>query len=172
MSKEEMTKNCREALWEKLDSLGMKYERVPGHSARIRVISGVWKGQDWASMTVQIRCSSLKNDGFYPKEIKVYGWVAEYWSRPLDHDLLICGACSEEALKFYVFNAKDVAGLPDIHIRFKDVRKRVQLFQSMTDLEVVKRHLENYPDGRYGVVSPLEEEINRKILNGLDAFDL
>jgi hypothetical protein len=156
MSKEEMTKRCREGLRARLDLLGMNYERVPGRSARIRFTSGMWKEQDWTHKTAHMRCSSLKNDGFYPRQIRAYGWAAEYWGTVLHYDLLICGAYSEESVKYYVFDATYLVALPDIHIRFTDVRKRVQLFQSMTDLEAAKRHMENYPDGRHGVVSPLD----------------
>jgi len=173
MTKEEMTIDCRKAIYNRLDNLGMKILRVPGNSETIRIISGTWKGQDWTDKTARIRCSSLKNQRFYPKGVNAYGWVAQDWRQALDYDLLICGAYSDEDVRIFVFSSKEIGSLPDVHLRwFMEIRKRLQLFQSTSDLDAAIEYVNNRKDGRLGVISSWEEGVNRKILKGSDNFDL
>ena len=73
----------------------------------------------------------------------------------------------------FVFSSEEINRLPDGHMRrFVDIRKRLHIFQFVPDLEAAMEHVNNRLDGRLGVISSWEEEINQMMLNGSDAFDL
>jgi hypothetical protein len=171
----EMTSKCQAAVLDKLDELEMKYKKVSGHSPTYRIISGTRNGVNWARKVIHIRYSSLKND-IRPISILSYSWMALDWRAPLlDYDFLICGASRGEFDdRIFVFEAKDVhRKLPDILSgRYQDVKRRIHLFQSMSDLESAILDLGRGPKHVRGVITPWEEEVNRKILRGSFEFDL
>lgn len=171
----EMTSKYQAIVLDKLDELEMKFKKVPGHSPTYRIISGTRNGVNWARKVVRIRCSSLKNE-FRPISILSYGWMAMDWRIPLlDYDFLICGASRGELDdRIFVFEARDVhRKLQDILLgRYQDVKRRIHLFQSMSDLETAIIELKRRPEGARGVITHWEEEVNRKILGGSLEFDL
>ena len=168
-----MTSKCHDAVLERLDDLGMTYVKTPGPSPVYQILSGSRKGVDWRSKKIHIRCSSLKND-FRPKSILSYGWIAQDWSSPIDYDFLICGACpGGDVSRIFVFEAKDTVTLPDVHLsRYRGIRKRIHLFQSISDLEAAKIDLKIRQEGGRGKISPWEEKINQVISSGSEFFDL
>ena len=172
----ELMSKYHTAVLDNLDELGMKYKKVPGHSPAYRIISGTRNGVNWARKVVHIRCSSLNNYDIKPISILSYGWMALDWRFPwLDYDLLICGASQGELDdRIFVFESRDVhRKLQDVLIgRYQDVKRRIHLFQSISDLETAIIELGRRPEGFRGVITPWEIEVNRKILGGSLEFDL
>ena len=171
----ELTSKCQGTVLDKLDELGLIYKKVPGHSPAYRIISGTRNGVDWARKVIRIRYSSLKND-FRPISVLSYGWMALDWRSPsVDYDFLICGAgCGELDDRVFVFEAKDVH--QKLHNtllgRYQDAKRRIHLFQSMSDLETALMDIGRRPKDRHEMITPWEEHINRRILGGSIEFDL
>jgi len=171
----ELTSKYHATVLNELDELGMKYKKIPGHSPTYRIISGTRNGMNWARKVVRIRCSSLKFE-LRPISILSYGWMSLDWRFPgLDYDLLICGASQGELDdRIFVFESKDVhRKIQDVLIgRYQDVKRRIHLFQSISDLETAIMELGRKPESLRGAITPWEVEVNRKILGGSLEFDL
>jgi len=171
----ELTSNYHNAVLHRLDELGMEYKKMPGHSPAYRIISGTRNGVNWARKVIRIRCSSLKYD-IRPISILSYGWMALDWRVPsLDYDYLICGASQGELDdRIFVFESRDVhRSVQDVLIgRYQDVKRRIHLFQSISDLEMALRELGKKPNHAYGAITSWEIDVNRKILGGSVEFDL
>jgi hypothetical protein len=174
-SKWELTSKCQAVILDNLDELGMKYKKLPGHAPTYRIISGTRNGVDWAKKVIRIRYSSLKYD-YRPTSVLSYGWMALDWRFPsLDYDYLICGAGRGELDdRIFVFEAKDVRRkIQDVILgRYQDVKRRIHLFQSLSDLETALFELGRRPEGGRDVITPWEEHVNRRILGGSIEFDL
>ncbi len=171
----ELTSKYHATVLNVLDELGMEYKKIPGHSPTYRIISGTRNGVNWARKVVHIRCSSLKNE-LAPLSILTYGWMALDWRVPwLEYDYLICGASQGELDdRIFVFESRDVhRKVQDVLIgRYQDLRRRIHLFQSISDLETAIIELGRRPERFRGVITPWEVEVNRKILGGSLEFDL
>lgn len=174
-SSKNICKECREAILEALNTLGIDFE-IPRRPVSLNMIRLVFKsneGETEVAKLALIRCSSLKNESLYPKGIDYYGWTVQYKEQVIDYDLLLCGAKMAGAWRIFVFVANDLVSLPDVDIgRYNNVGKKLHLFQSLDDLETAKNHLLQRPSGRLGQIAPWEEEVNREILGGSNRYDL
>ncbi len=87
---------------------------------------------------IEVRSSTLKNEGLYSEKIMFYGWRLQNWNEEIGYDYLVCVAF-DDALsnpRFYLFRRDEVEKANDVWIgRFGKVRKKLHLFRTLDEME-------------------------------------
>jgi len=93
---------------------------------------------------IEVKTSTLKNDGLYDKQMKFWGWTVSRENQKREHkfDILIGVALDDTWKKpeYYVFNYDD-ACVKNSNVklkRFKNIQKKIHIFQDVKDLELAK----------------------------------
>ncbi|MDE4907163.1 hypothetical protein L0665_00780 [Methanogenium marinum] len=119
---------------------------------------------------IEVKTSTLKNDGFYDKNVDFWGWTVSRQGQKKEHkfDILIGVALDDSWRRpeYYIFNYEE-AFINNSNVelkRFKSIQKKIHIFQDENDLTVAQSVS---PDG----ITENEGYFNRhksEFLNGWD----
>ncbi len=88
---------------------------------------------------IEVRSSTLKNEGIYSEKIMSYGWRLQNWNEEeIGYDYLVCVAFDDVLSnpRFYLFRRDEVMKANDVQIgRFGKVRKKLHLFRTLDEME-------------------------------------
>jgi len=135
----------------KLNELGIRF--VPqGPQARCDILL---LGRN-TNNRIEVRTSTLKNEGLYPKQIMFHGWrIQDQKEDDVSYDFLVCVALDEnlENPEFYLFTREEVRKAGNVEIqRFANVKKKLHLFRTVHELQEAVR--------KPGYVTDWEKQVN------------
>ena|SRR3989339_2106033 len=116
---------------------------------------------------IEVKTSSLKNEGIYSKGISFWGWVVKWKTKKrINYDFLVAVALDKNwKPKFYIFTLKEVQN-SDVKIsRYPSIEKAIQLFENKVAYKKARKEKKGIRKNRCIV------EINsnpRKFLNRWD----
>jgi len=98
---------------------------------------------------IEVKTSTLKNDGLYDKQMKLWGWTVSRINQKKEYkfDILIGVALDDtwKNPKYYVFTY-DEAYVKNTNIelkRFKNIQKKIHIFQNEKDLKLAQSISQN-----------------------------